>query len=252
MPVGLLFSASLPFLKLPLAEPVVFCLLDAGQSWTLYSWRLFLVCAAEAKPFFWVRSSLGSTPWLDDRDMPYRAASLGTSCQSCRASPHSIFPQGGRLLYLGCYLGSLYLKWSVMKYSLESKLFASKMTSLKLYAISWHSISKEKPHLKVLEIEALSSGRFCFPTTLVRWKTWQCEQGRCWLCAWYSLSLSALEISNTGLNVQKETRGEDEDNRNQDWSQVSQRFKSLCYIVARQMSRGEGRNHVWTSWWSKM
>lgn len=37
--------------------------------------------------------------------------------------------------------------------------------------------------------------------------------------------------------LQKEMKVEDEGNNNQSWGQMNQRFKNLCYVLARAVSR---------------
>lgn len=130
----------------------------------------------------------------------------------CYASPGSILLQRGRLLYLNCHL---WLKWSEVNCSLELTLSfsASKMTSLKLCAISWHSFSKEKPHLKVLETEPVSSCRLWFSN-----HTHKMEH-RPDVCVSHSLSFSPsppppLEINNTETNASERMMVQDENNHN--------------------------------------
>ena len=169
---------------------------------------------AEATPFSQVGTNLGRT--LDQvavtcsTEQPLWAPPAIPCCAS-----GSILLQRGRLLYLNCHLGSLWLKWSEVNSCLESILSfsASKMTSLKLCAISWHSVPKEKPHLKVLETEPVSSGRLWFSN-----HTHKMEH-RPDGCVSHSLSFSPpppppLEINNTEPNASERMTVQDESNHN--------------------------------------
>lgn len=142
---GSLFPAFLPFLKMLPAKSTVILPFRRVHCRTFPHEGLSSPLLVEATPFSQVGNSLGRTPWPDGSDLTWRAPLWAPPSNPRWASSDSVLLQGGRLLYLGCHFGSLWLKWSVIKCSLKSTLsfFASKITSMKLcHFLALHSWGK--------------------------------------------------------------------------------------------------------------